>query len=168
MVDTDRITGAAKELGGKVQGTVGDLTGSKRDSAEGRAREAAGQAENLYGQAKDTVRDAAEHVADTARDLGGRIRDTVGGIVGSDDVEHRARQAQGAAEAHLDRAQRSVRHAADEASDYAEDAYERGGHYLRRGTREVGHQVAEYPLASLLIAGLAGFGLGLLVSANRD
>ncbi|WP_156653236.1 CsbD family protein, partial [Methylobacterium sp. Leaf111] len=55
MVDTDRITGAAKELGGKVQGTVGDLTGSKRDSLEGRAREAQGAAETLYGQAKDTV-----------------------------------------------------------------------------------------------------------------
>ena len=92
MVDTDRITGAAKELGGKVQGAVGDLTGSQRDSAEGRAREAAGKAENLYGQAKDTVRDAAETVADTARDLGGRIRETVGGLVGSDDIEHRARQ----------------------------------------------------------------------------
>ncbi|MCJ2141774.1 CsbD family protein [Methylobacterium sp. E-066] len=115
MVDIDRITGAAKELGGKVQGAVGDLTGSRSDSVEGRFREASGQAENLYGQAKDTVR-----------------------------------------------------HAADETADYAEDAYERGGHYLRRGTREVSHQVAEYPLASLLVAGLAGFGLGLLVSASRD
>ncbi len=168
MVDTDRITGAAKELGGKVQGTVGDLTGSKRDSAEGRAREAAGQAENLYGQAKDTVRDAAEHVSDTARDIGGRIRDTVGGLVGSDDVEDRARRAQGAAEDHFDRTRRSVRHAADAASDYAEDAYERGGHYLRRGTGSVSHQVAEFPLASLLIAGAVGFGLGLLVNATRD
>lgn len=115
MVDTDRITGAAKEFGGKLQGAVGDLTGSHRHSAEGRAREAVGQAENLYGQAKDTVR-----------------------------------------------------HVADEAYDYAEDAYERGGHYLRRGTREVGHQVAEYPLTSLLIAGAVGFGLGLLVNATRD
>jgi len=168
MVDTDRITGAAKELGGKVQGAVGDLTASQRDSVEGRARQAAGQAENLYGQAKDTVRDAAEHVADTARDIGGKIRDTVGGLVGSDDVEHRARRAQGAAEEHFDRAQRSVYRAADEAADYAEDAYERGGHVLRRGTREVSHQVAEYPLASLLIAGAVGFGLGLLVSATRD
>lgn len=115
MVDTDRVTGAAKEFVGKAQGAVGDLTGSKSDSVEGRFREAQGSAENLYGQAKDTVR-----------------------------------------------------HAADEAADYAEDAYERGGHYLRRGTREVSHQVAEYPLASLLVAGLVGFGLGLLVSANRD
>lgn len=46
-MDTNRITGAAKELGGKVQGTLGDITGSKQHSVEGRAREAAGKAENL-------------------------------------------------------------------------------------------------------------------------
>ena len=67
-----------------------------------------------------------------------------------------------------ERAERGVRHAAEEAYDYAEDAYARGSHALRRGTREVGQQVAEYPLAALLIAGIAGFGLGLLVSARRD
>ncbi len=115
MVDTDRITGAAKEIGGKVQGAIGDITGSHRDSVEGRVREAGGQAENLYGRAKDTVRDVA-----------------------------------------------------DDAYGYAEEAYERSGHYLRRGSREVSHQVAEYPLASLLIAGAVGFGLGLLVNATRD
>ncbi|WP_246695352.1 hypothetical protein [Methylobacterium sp. P1-11] len=84
------------------------------------------------------------------------------------DFGFRARRVQGGAEDHVDRAQRSVYRAADEAADYAEDAYERGGHVLRRGTREVSHQVAEYPLASLLIAGAVGFGLGLLVSATRD
>ncbi len=168
MVDTDRITGAAKEFGGKVQGAVGDLTGSKHDQAEGRAREAAGRAENLYGQAKDTVRDAAEHVADTARDIGGRIRETVGGLVGSEDLEDRARRAQGAAEDQFVRTRRSVRHAADDASDYAEDAYDRGARALRHGSGGVSGQVAEYPLASLLIAGAVGFGLGLLVNATRD
>lgn len=148
MIDTDRIAGAAREFGGKVQGVVGDLTGSRRDSVEGRAREAAGQAETLYGQAKDTIRDAADHVAGTARDVGDSARD--------------------AAEDQYDRAERSVRRAADAAYDYAEDAYERGGHVLHRGSREVSHHVAAYPLASLLIAGLTGFGLGLLVSATRD
>ncbi|AWV19625.1 hypothetical protein A3862_20480 [Methylobacterium sp. XJLW] len=114
------------------------------------------------------MRDAAEHVADTARDIGGRIRETVGGLVGSDDVEDRARRAQGAAEDHFDRARRSVRRAADDASDYAEDAYERGARALRHGQGGVSGQVAEYPLASLLIAGAVGFGLGLLVSGTRD
>ncbi|MGU3468875.1 hypothetical protein ACLBXO_28940, partial [Methylobacterium sp. C33D] len=65
------------------------------------------------------------------------------------------------AEEHFDRARRAVRRAAndaaDDASDYAGDAYARGGHDLRRATREVSHQVAEFPLASLLIAGAVGF-----------
>ncbi|MGY2053225.1 CsbD family protein [Methylobacterium sp. JK268] len=114
MVDTDRITGAAREIGGKVQGAVGDLVGSHRDSAEGRMREAQGQAENLYGQAKD-----------------------------------------------------AVRHVADEAADYAEDAYAQSTRALRHGRQEVAEQVAEYPLASLLIAGLVGYGLALLVHGRR-
>ncbi|MET0258738.1 MAG: CsbD family protein, partial [Methylobacterium sp.] len=37
MVDTDRVTGAVKELAGKARGAVGDLVGSDRDSVEGRA-----------------------------------------------------------------------------------------------------------------------------------
>ena len=117
MVDTDRITGAARELGGKVQGAVGDLTGSKRDSLEGRSREAAGQAEGVYGQAKDTIRGAAEHVADTGRDLGGKLRDAVDDRLGSDDVETRVRRAQGAVEDQYVRAERGVRRAADAAYD---------------------------------------------------
>ncbi|GJE19141.1 CsbD family protein [Methylobacterium marchantiae] len=152
MVDTDRITGTAKELGGKVRGTVGDLTGSKRDSVEGRVREAQGASENLYGQAKDTVRDAAEHVVDTARDIGGKVRETVGNLIGSDDVEDRARRAQGAASDTYDR---------------AEDAYENGGRYLRQGRREAASQIAEYPMAALLVAGLLGYGIGLLIH-GRD
>lgn len=107
MVDTDRITGAARELGGKVQDAVGDLAGSKSNSIEGRFREAEGTAENLYGQAKD-----------------------------------------------------AVRHVADEVSDYAEDAYDQGGRSLREGH----DRSAEWPHASLLVAGAIGFGLGLLVS----
>lgn len=107
MVDTDRMTGAARELGGKVQSTIGDLAGSHRDSAEGRLREARGTAENLYGQAKDAVRQAA-----------------------------------------------------DEVSDQAAEAYDQGRHYAWEG-----HQKSvEWPHASLLVAGLVGFGLGLLVS----
>ena len=167
MVDTDRITGTAKELGGKVQGAVGDLTGSKRNSLEGRAREAQGAAETLYGQAKDGVREAAEHVADTARDIGGKVRDTVGNLIGSDDVEDRARRAQGAASDTYERAERSVRSAGREAYDRAEDAYEKGGRYLRQGGREATSQIAEHPVAALLVAGLLGYGLGLLIH-GRD
>ncbi len=146
---------------------MGDLTGSKRDALEGRAREAQGAAETLYGQAKDGVREAAEQVADTARDIGGKVRDTVGDLIGSDDVEDRARRAQGAASDTYERAERSVRSAGREAYDRAEDAYENGGRYLRQGGREATSQIAEHPVAALLVAGLLGYGLGLLIH-GRD
>ena len=107
MVDTNRVTGTAKELAGKAQGAIGHLVGSRDDSVKGRLREAQGSAENLYGQAKDAVRNVA-----------------------------------------------------DEVSDYAEDAYEQG----KRQMHEVHERSVEWPHASLLVAGLVGFGLGLLVS----
>jgi uncharacterized protein YjbJ (UPF0337 family) len=107
MVDTNRVTGAARDLAGKAQGALGDLVGSHEDSVKGRLREAQGSAEYLYGQAKDAVRTAA-----------------------------------------------------DEVSDYAEDAYDQG----KRQLHEVHERSVEWPHASLLVAGLVGFGLGLLVS----
>lgn len=73
MVDTDRIVGAAKDLGGRAQGAVGDTVGSDRDSVEGRYREAEGRAQRLYGQAKDTVRDVADDVGDYASDAYDRV-----------------------------------------------------------------------------------------------
>jgi uncharacterized protein YjbJ (UPF0337 family) len=61
-MDKDRIAGSAKDFAGKVEGSVGGVTGDAKTQAEGRAREAAGTVQNLYGQAKD----AASDVADTA------------------------------------------------------------------------------------------------------
>ncbi|MCJ2035581.1 CsbD family protein [Methylobacterium sp. J-068] len=107
MVDTHRITGAAKDLAGKAQGAIGDLVGSHDDSVKGRLHEAQGSAENLYGQAKD-----------------------------------------------------AARHVADEVSDYAEDAYDHG----KRQLHDVHERSTEWPHASLVVAGLVGFGLGLLVA----
>jgi 3-oxoacyl-[acyl-carrier protein] reductase len=63
-MDKDRIVGAAKDVAGKVEGTVGDVAGDPKTQAAGRAREAAGTVQNLYGQAKD----AAREVKDTARE----------------------------------------------------------------------------------------------------
>ncbi|MEE7502022.1 CsbD family protein [Methylobacterium sp. C33D] len=107
MVDMDRITGAARDLGGTVQDAVGDAVGSDRHAVAGHLREARGTAEALYGQAKD-----------------------------------------------------AVRHAADEVSDHAAEAYDRGRHVAWEG-----HQRSvAWPHASLVVAGLVGFGLGFLAS----
>ena len=118
MVDTDRVVGTAKEVGGKVQGAVGDALGSDRDSVEGRYREAQGKAQDVYGQAKDTLRDVADNVGDYASDAYDRVSD-------------------------------------------------RGGAYVRDGSRVVSGHVEENPLLALLIAGAVGYGLALLLHGRR-
>ena len=67
-MDKDRIAGAAKDVAGKVEGTIGDMAGNAQAQAEGRAREAAGTVQNLYGQAKDAARDAGDAAVNYARD----------------------------------------------------------------------------------------------------
>jgi uncharacterized protein YjbJ (UPF0337 family) len=66
-MDSDRITGAAKEFAGKAEGTVGNMADDARTRAAGGAREAAGKAQNLYGQAKDVARDAADAAVSYAK-----------------------------------------------------------------------------------------------------
>jgi len=67
-MDKDRIAGSAKDFGGKVEGTVGDLAGDAKMQASGRAREAAGAAQELYGQTKDAVRDATDAAVGYAKE----------------------------------------------------------------------------------------------------
>ena len=54
-MDEDRITGTAKNLGGKVEEGIGRMTGNAQTQLKGQARQAAGAAEDLYGQAKDAA-----------------------------------------------------------------------------------------------------------------
>ena len=68
MMDKDRVAGAAKDAAGKVESTIGDMTGDAASQAAGRAREAAGKVQNLYGQAKDAVRDASDTATSYARE----------------------------------------------------------------------------------------------------
>ena len=75
-MDENRITGAAKELGGKAQSAVGDISGDKQTQAEGKANEIKGSAENLVGQAKDAIRDAADQATEFAQDALKRGRES--------------------------------------------------------------------------------------------
>ena len=67
-MDKDRIAGSAKDVAGKVEGAVGDMTGNAQAQAAGRAREAAGTVQNLYGQAKGAARDATDAAVSYAKD----------------------------------------------------------------------------------------------------
>ena len=57
-MDTDRISGSAKETAGKVESALGNGLDNAQTQAAGKAREAAGTVQKLYGQAKDAARDA--------------------------------------------------------------------------------------------------------------
>ncbi|RIY00088.1 CsbD family protein [Aureimonas flava] len=68
-MDSNRLEGSAKEMGGKLQGALGDAFGSDKDSAEGRRREFEGSAQNLYGQGRDALREATNDATRYASDL---------------------------------------------------------------------------------------------------
>ena len=54
-MDENRVTGAAKNLGGKVEEGLGRMTGDAQTQFKGQAERVAGAAEDLYGQAKDAA-----------------------------------------------------------------------------------------------------------------
>lgn len=70
-MDTDRILGTARHLGGKVEDALGRAAGDHGLRAEGLVDETLGGARALYGQAKDELRGAA----DTAADYAGMAQD---------------------------------------------------------------------------------------------
>jgi uncharacterized protein YjbJ (UPF0337 family) len=58
-MDENRVEGAVRNVGGKVQEGFGRVTGDARARGEGLANQAAGKAQDLYGQAADTARETA-------------------------------------------------------------------------------------------------------------
>jgi uncharacterized protein YjbJ (UPF0337 family) len=58
-MDEDRISGTARNVGGKIEEGVGRLTGDARTQTQGKLDQAAGAAQDLYGQTADAARDTA-------------------------------------------------------------------------------------------------------------
>ena len=59
MADHDRIEGAAKNIGGKINEGVGKVTGDTKMQAEGKADQVEGKVQNTVGGVKDSLRDKA-------------------------------------------------------------------------------------------------------------
>ena len=76
-MDENRFEGAARKVGGKVEGAIGDLTGDPKMQADGAVDRLAGSAQRGYGQAKDAVRDAAGRAGDQASDYGSQVLDQI-------------------------------------------------------------------------------------------
>ena len=69
MMDEDRVSGAATNLGGKVKDAVGGALGDTGMQAEGKADQIGGKLQNTYGSAKDAVSDGAETISAQLEDF---------------------------------------------------------------------------------------------------
>ncbi len=52
----DRVEGTARDFGGRVQETVGNMTGDSKTQAQGVYNQAAGQAQQAAGQVSDLIK----------------------------------------------------------------------------------------------------------------
>lgn len=80
-MDENRFEGAARKVGGKLEGTAGDLIGDQKLQMEGAADKAAGTAQKVYGQVKDTVReyggDYGSQVLDQIEEAGDMLAEQI-------------------------------------------------------------------------------------------
>ncbi len=65
-MNQDRLTGAAKNFGGKVEEGFGKVTGDASTEASGKMKQVEGELQDLYGRARETAGQAAEVVRETA------------------------------------------------------------------------------------------------------
>jgi uncharacterized protein YjbJ (UPF0337 family) len=77
-MDENRLSGTAKNLGGKVEEAFGRATGNARRQAHGQMQQAEGSVQDLYGQAKGP-KDAAGEAINAVN--GGRLRLGMGGRI---------------------------------------------------------------------------------------
>ena len=60
-MDKDRVTGAAKKVGGGIKESVGKAIGDKKIEAEGKAKKNEGKIQNAVGSAKDAAREIVKN-----------------------------------------------------------------------------------------------------------
>lgn len=65
-MNSDTLSGNAKDLGGTAKSAIGDATGEESLRAEGMADQVAGKAKAIFGDAKDAAAPAVEKVMDAA------------------------------------------------------------------------------------------------------
>ncbi len=58
-MDENRLSGTARNLGGKAEEGIGRLTGDVKTQLQGKLDQAAGAAQDLYGQTADAARETA-------------------------------------------------------------------------------------------------------------
>lgn len=100
MSSENRIEATAKNIEGKVQEFVGEVTGNPQDKAEGKAKQAEAQlrhtVENLKGDGQGDVNSLQNRAEATAKNIQGKVQEFVGEATGnpSDTEEGKNKQAE--------------------------------------------------------------------------
>jgi uncharacterized protein YjbJ (UPF0337 family) len=76
-MNEDRVTGAAKNVAGKVEEGFGRAAGDVKSQLQGKARQIEGEIQDFYGQAKETATNAAEAVRESASEAEDFLRTTI-------------------------------------------------------------------------------------------
>ena len=66
-MNEDRIEGAAATLGGRLESTVGEMTGDRKLQSDGLLDQAKGSAQNMFGGAQDALRSALDQAPPEVR-----------------------------------------------------------------------------------------------------
>ncbi|MGI4797576.1 MAG: CsbD family protein [Janthinobacterium lividum] len=78
----NKMEGTARNVGGKIESAVGNVTGDTKNQAEGKIDQVAGQAQKAYGNAKDAVSDAADQASSKLSDAASKVSDQASSIGG--------------------------------------------------------------------------------------
>ena len=76
-MDENRVSGTAKNIGGKLEEGYGRVTGDTKTEAAGVAKQVRGAAQDMYGQARDVASDAAGTARHTASSIEKMLRNTI-------------------------------------------------------------------------------------------
>lgn len=78
----NKMEGTARDIGGKIESAVGNVTGDTKNQAQGKVDQVAGQAQKAYGNAKDAVSDAADQAGSKLSDAASKVSEQASSIGG--------------------------------------------------------------------------------------
>jgi uncharacterized protein YjbJ (UPF0337 family) len=76
-MDENRVSGTARNVGGKIEEGLGRVTGDTKIQAEGIAKQVSGADQDMYGHARDLASEAAGSARDTASSFEKLLRNTI-------------------------------------------------------------------------------------------
>jgi uncharacterized protein YjbJ (UPF0337 family) len=76
-MDENRISGTAKNIGGKIEEGFAGVTGDIKTQASGAAKQVSGAAQDMYGHARDIASDAVGTARDAASSFEKMLRNTI-------------------------------------------------------------------------------------------